>query len=106
MWDKGSGDRLIVGAIEDGGSTITCRYADLGDSAIPTHGSWSPCSLTHERPDSWERLEEDAAKAPCKYFAMKSCAGCPADSKDGCKGAKSVAKDLVRRAKKLAEASE
>ena len=50
VWDKDSGDRLIVGAIEDGGHTVTCRYADLGDSAIPTHGSWSPCDLTHERP--------------------------------------------------------
>ena len=52
VWDKDSGDRLIVGAIEDGGHTVTCRYADLGDSAIPTHGSWSPCDLIHERPES------------------------------------------------------
>lgn len=50
VYDKNSGDRLIVGAIEDGGYTITCRYADLEDSAIPTHGSWSPCDLTHRAP--------------------------------------------------------
>lgn len=50
VYDKNSGDRLIVGAIEDCGYTITCRYADLEDSAIPTHGSWSPCDLTHSAP--------------------------------------------------------
>ena len=46
--------------------------------------SFDPDKLTHERPDSWERLEEDAAnldEMPCDYSA----------------------KDLVRRARALAE---
>ena len=67
VWDKDSGDRLIVGAIEDGGHTVTCRYADLGDSAIPIHGSWSPCNLTHERPDSYDALWEDIENCAVGY---------------------------------------
>ena len=68
-------------------------------------GRYAPNMLTYERPvtDTWERLEEDAAKSPCKYFRQKSCKGCPADSHDGCKGAKTVARDLLRRARALAE---
>lgn len=48
VWDA-NGDELVVGALEDGGHTVTCRYADVGDS-IPTHGMWSPSDLTHQRP--------------------------------------------------------
>lgn len=98
VWDEDSGDRLIVGAIEDGGHTITCRYADLGDSAIPTHGSWSPCNLTHERPESWERIEEDAGKNPfdyCKDVGHRL---------DTCENSEAYkARDLVRRCKAMAE---
>ena len=105
VWDEDSGDRLIVVAIEDGGHTIACRYADLGDSAIPTHGLWSPCNLTHERPDSWERLEEDADKEACEYFAHMPC-GCETsemldETVENCNAAK--ARDLVRRCRALAE---
>ena len=85
VWDT-NGDELVIVALEDGGHTVTCRYVDVGD-AIPVHGMWSPSDLTHERHDSWERLEEDAAnldEMPCDYSA----------------------KDLVRRAKKLAGVSE
>ena len=88
VWDKDSGDRLIVGAIEDGGHTVTCRYADLGDSAIPTHGSWSPCDLTHERPDSWERLWMDMHPAD-----ETECVGLDRD-------------EFVRRAKAIAKGGE
>ena len=87
VWDT-NGDELVIGALEDGGHTVTCRYVDVGD-AIPVHGMWSPSDLTHERPvaDTWERLEEDAEnldEMPCDYSA----------------------KDIVRRAKKLAGVSE
>ena len=67
-------------ALEDGGHTVTCRYVDVGD-AIPVHGMWSPSDLTHERPDSWERIEEDARSCTCVMEAI----------------------DLVRRARALAE---
>ena len=48
VWDT-NGDELVIGAIEDGGNTVTCRYADVGDG-IPVHGMWSPSDLTHQRP--------------------------------------------------------
>ena len=99
VWDT-NGDELVIGALEDGGHTVTCRYADVGD-AIPVHGMWSPSDLTHERPDSWERIEEDAEKDPCGYFGFdgeETCGKCPASEKN-CE--QTMAQDLVRRAKKL-----
>lgn len=48
VWDT-NGDELVIGALEDGGHTVTCRYADVGDG-MPVHGMWSPSDLTHQRP--------------------------------------------------------
>ena len=62
--------------------------------------------LAHERPDSWERLEEDAGKSPCDYFGFdedETCGKCPASAKN-CE--QTMARDLVRRAKALAERGE
>ena len=100
VWDT-NGDELIIGAIEDGGHTVACRYVDIGD-AIPVHGMWSPSDLTHERPDSWERLEKDANAAVCVYFGanLKSCDNCDHNS---WKCSYDKARDLVRRCKALAE---
>lgn len=68
-----------------------------------------PDLLTHERPvaDTWERLEEDAGKEACEYFAHMPC-GCESsemldETVEKCNAAK--ARDLVRRAKKLAGVS-
>ena len=49
VWDT-NGDELVIGALEDGGHTVACRYVDVGD-AIPVHGMWSPSDLTHHRPE-------------------------------------------------------
>ena len=55
------------------------------------------CYLTHERPDSWERLEADAGKNPfdyCKDVGHRL---------DTCENSEAYkARDLVRRAKALA----
>ncbi len=63
--------------------------------------SFDPDQLTHERPDSWERLEEDADKNPfdyCKDVGHRL---------DTCENSEAYkARDLVRRAKKLAGVSE
>lgn len=61
--------------------------------------------LTHTRPDSWERLEEDTAKNLCEYFGFmyRPCnagEGCPAYEQGNCTMYK--AKDIIRRAKALA----
>ena len=92
VWDT-NGDELVIGAIEDGGHTVNCRYADVGD-AIPVHGMWSPSDLTHERPDSWERIEEDAGCTATKYNERR---GTIFTTKQ------QVARDLVRRCRALAE---
>ena len=63
--------------------------------------------LTHERPDSWEKLREDVALCEehdivCDYFHQKSdkCAGCPRVELS-C-GIGDVALDILARAEKLA----
>ena len=66
---------------------------------------WAAYILTHEQPDSWERLEEDAGKEACEYFAHMPC-GCETsemldETVEKCNAAK--ARDLVRRARALAE---
>ena len=78
------------------------------------YGSWHlPQYLTHERPDSWERLEEDVRKSRYEYWGCLKvrCSSCPAvvDGKnprkrygvDDCQDAMQC--DLVLRAKALAE---
>ena len=67
--------------------------------------SFDPDRLTHQRPDSWERLEEDAGKEACEYFAHMPC-GCETsemldETVEKCNATK--ARDLVRRARALAE---
>lgn len=62
-------------------------------------------SLTHEQPDSWERLEEDVEKTTCEYFGFrdKECGECHG-FKGGVKGCGVIKmRDLIRRAKALAE---
>lgn len=68
-----------------------------------------PKLLTHTRPDSWERLEEDACNSICGYFGkgVSECDGCPAnaiaansDEFECCERA--VKLDIIRRAKALA----
>ena len=79
VWLVSSGLKLEVDTIFDPGC-VACVKPGTGQEG----GSPSADELTHDRPDSWERLEEDAAnldEMPCDYSA----------------------KDLVRRAKALAE---
>ena len=63
-----------------------------------TDGGWSyPTLLTHERPDSWERIEEDAGCTATKYNERR---GTIFTTKQ------QVARDLVRRCRALAERGE
>lgn len=71
-------------------------YINAGGKALDI---WTfPGKLTHERPDSWERLEEDAGKNPfgyCKDVGHRL---------DTCENSEEYkARDLVRRARALAE---
>lgn len=87
VWHVKTGERFVVGAFVGG-----CVNVSDGRG-----GGWQllPSQLTHECPDSWERLEEDAGKNPfdyCKDF------GHTCENSEAYK-----AHDLVRRAKALAE---
>lgn len=71
------------------------------------HYSLDPERLTHKRPDSWEKLEEDARKTACDYApaprdedGLTTCYGCPFQKSESCSNEMTL--DMVERAKKLA----
>lgn len=78
-----------------------------------TRRTLDPKLLIHTQPDSWERLEEDAAKGVCEYAGAErepgtinvyTCCGCRFDEdSDGPTCDKQMAHDIVRRARALAE---
>lgn len=79
--------------------------ADLANTDLANtdeHPFLTHCTL----PDSWERLDEDAAKGLCGYFGMDDapeCKGCPAYGVRLSTGCSSVmTRDIIRRAKALA----
>ena len=95
---------MVTGFDENclGGKLVT-----LKDEAGKT---WyiDPKKITHVQPDSWERLEMDAAKEPCDYFGVehdedKGCSGCP-HLREGRDCTIALQADLIRRAKALAGA--
>ena len=84
VWSVDSGTRYTVEKITDELIPIKC-CSEMG-STVSLH----PSQLTHERPESWERLEEDADITASLFDAFDS-------------DASADIRDLVRRAKKLAE---
>lgn len=62
--------------------------------------SVNPENLTHERPDSWERIEEDAKLAPRAYLEARGM------NPEKTERVASMMADLVCRAKALAKAGE
>lgn len=100
VWGVDSGTRYTVEEITDELIPIKCR-SEMGSTA-----ALYPSQLTHakpEPPDTWERLEEDAEKDPCGYFGFDGeeiCGKCPASGKN-CE--QTMARDLVRRCRALAE---
>lgn len=114
VYCDGDPEPLVVDSFDDPGY-VYLTLAKNPDSMLYTI---EPSLLTHKRPDSWERLEEDAAKRVCEYAgAQKSivdadrytCLNCPYDEPGphtdaGCN--ERMRLDLVRRAKALAKAGE
>lgn len=110
VWSVDSGTRYTVEKITDELMPIKCR------SEMGTTVSLHPSQLTHERPvaDTWERLEEDCAKSDVDYCAERglldsSCDVVEGDGSTrhctdcGCTCGEKMARDLVRRARALAE---
>ena len=71
-----------------------------GACSIGTYYTVAPSRLTHERPDSWERIEEDAKLAPRAYLEARGM------NPEKTERVASMMADLVRRAKALAKAGE
>lgn len=92
----------VVGFYEDKGETwvgktwVSVSY-ELGSDrmTVNTEGK----ALTHERPDSWERIEEDAKLAPRDYLEKRGM------NPEKTERIASMMADLVRRAKALAKAA-
>ena len=97
VWGVDTGHEYVV--VEPSyGDTVVVRLAKYDDAEGE---QYAPDQLTHERPETWERLEEDAGKNPfdyCKDVGHRL---------DTCENSEAYkARDLVRRAKALAERSE
>ena len=100
-------EQLIVDSFDDPG----CVYLTLAKSPSGMLRTIEPSRLTHERPDSWEKLEEDARKTACNYAlaprdedGITTCDGCRFQKSESCSNEMMI--DLVERAKKLAKAGE
>lgn len=89
---------LTVERIDANGGEPTVDLAYVGE--ITRWHSVNPESLIHERPDSWERIEEDAKLAPRDYLEKRGM------NPDKTERIASMMADLVRRAKALAKAGE
>lgn len=73
-----------------------------GHREHPTrYNAYSLRDLHLSKPDSWERLEEDARNTTCEYFGcdVNTCDACPGNDV-GCTNA--IIEDVIRRAKALA----
>lgn len=68
--------------------------------SIGTYYTVAPSRLTHERPESWERIEEDAKLAPRAYLEARGM------NPEKTERVASMMADIVRRAKALAKAGE
>ena len=90
-----NGDGLQLTVVRVEGDRVVTTSARDGEQW------WAAYILTHEQPDSWERLERDANVSTCTYFGAttKDCEICGHVSWE-CSYDKDS--DLVRRAKKLA----
>ena len=87
-------------AVKDIGFEPGGAFVDIIDEQVRGSLMVSPEKLTHERPDSWERIEEDAKLAPRDYLEKRGM------NPEKTERIASMMADLVRRAKALAKAGE
>ena len=91
----------VVGFYEDkvetwvGETWVSVSY-ELGSDRMTVNTDCK--ALTHERPDSWERIEKDAKLAPRDYLEKRGM------NTEKTERIASMMDDLVRRAKALAKA--
>ena len=97
-----TGTELVVKKLPKPGEYQAVIVFALPTSPASHLTTFDPDQLTHERPDSWERLEKDVAGASCPDVY---CANHHIDASDT-SYEWAMARDIVRRAKALAERSE
>lgn len=91
VWHEDGREFHVIGFgdVQDGETTLVVEYA-----AEPTKLGEVRClSVAHTRPDSWERLEKDAAMSPWSYCNEHGLVV----------ATETFATDIVRRAKAIAE---
>lgn len=94
----GSGRAYAVAKVDANGGDYSVDLVEAKDG-YPMY-SVNPENLTHERPDSWECIEEDAKLAPRDYLEKRGM------NPEKTERIASMMADLVRRAKALAKAGE
>lgn len=93
-------EQLTVDSFDDPG----CVYVTLAKNPSGMLYTIEPSRLTHERPDSWERIEEDAKGGPTEY--ARDILGVNVRTTTTSEDYEAFARDIVRRAKALAKAGE
>ena len=86
-------EQLIVDSFDGPG----CVCVTLAKSPNGMLYTIEPSRLTHERPDSWERIEEDAKLAPRDYLEKRGM------NPEKTERIATMMADLVRRAKALSK---
>lgn len=108
VWATYNGCKHIVMAVCSDGSLHPEMVTDDGCMVEYEEGLWDFAKkVTHEQPDSWERLEADANKTVCGYVdapldedGLTTCEGCRFEHLGECH--QEMARDVLKRAKKLA----
>lgn len=105
VWDGSGVEMTVMSLVGELPGHVTTH-----SKIPPARYSISAKLITHARPDSWERLESDAVKGVCEYtgaeptaFGAHDCDTCRFYGEHGkliCE--QLMARDIVRRAKKLA----
>ena len=92
------------------GEPLTVKgFADDGRVLMSFHDEnslgYKPSKLTHEQPDTWARIEDDAKKNACEVFhpGEEECGGCRFEGNGNCE--EELRLELVKRCKALAERS-
>lgn len=101
VWATYNGCKHIVTAVCSDGSLHPEMVTNDGCMVEYEEGLWDFAKkVTHEQPDSWERIEEDAKLAPRDYLEKRGM------NPEKTERIASMMADLVRRAKALAKAGE
>ena len=101
VWATYNGCKHIVVAVCSDGSLHPEMLTNDGCMVEYEEGLWDFAKkVTHEQPDSWERIEDDAKLAPRDYLEKRGM------NPEKTERIASMMADLVRRAKALAKAGE